>query len=94
MSAPCPIFGFELTFRLRSESSENDRIALWDAFVEQVEARGLCAAGGGDIVWRHVIERDGGQAIDADRQALLAWAESQEQIVDAQAGPLIDLTEG
>jgi hypothetical protein len=69
-------------------------MALWDAFVEKVEAHGLCAAGGGGVVWHHVIEREGGQAIDADREILLAWARSQEQIVEAQAGPLIDLTAG
>jgi hypothetical protein len=69
-------------------------MALWDAFVKEVEAHGLCVAGGGDVVWRHVIEREGGQAIDADRGILLAWARSQEQIVEAQAGPLVDLTAG
>jgi len=93
MSAACPEYGFELTFHLVPRLAEDARSALWDAFIDAVEARGLSAGGGGDQVWRLVITRDGGQAIDADREALGAWAAARPEIAAVGVGPLVDLSE-
>lgn len=94
MSAACPEFGFDVTFRLAAGLPEAERDRLWTAFVRAVEARGLSAGGGGDVVWTHTVVRDGGQAVDADREALRAWAEAQPGIVEVRVGPLVDLAGG
>ena len=91
MSAACPEYGFEFTFRVKGNGSDDGR-ALWLAFIHFVEGRGLSAGGGvhGDA-WRHVVSREGSPATEDDRHALLAWAESREDVADAVAGPVIDL---
>ena len=89
MSAACPVYGFEFSFRAVDDSAS---YALWTAFIEAIEAHGLSAGGGGEgIHWRHVITRDGAQATDQDREWLLEWANRRADVVDAVAGPLIDL---
>ena len=93
MSAACPEFGFELTFDLVPRLGEDARSALRDAFIDALEARGLSADGGGEQVWRHVITRDGAQAIDADREALRAWAATRPEIAAVTVGPLVDLSD-
>ena len=92
MSAPCPEYGFTFACRLAPGLDAAAAHALRDAFVHALESRGLAAAGS-DAAWRHVISRDGGQAIDADREALQAWADARPEIVAATVGPLQDLTE-
>ncbi|GLC24674.1 50S ribosome-binding protein YggL [Roseisolibacter agri] len=93
MSAPCPEYGFTFACRLAPGLDADAVRALRDAFVGVLESRGLAAAGGGDATWHHVISRDGGQAIDADREALEAWADARAEIVEATVGPLQDLTD-
>jgi hypothetical protein len=91
MSAACPEFAFEIVLRLAPGVDEARRGALRDALAAAAELRGLSAAGGGDEVQRYLITRDGGQAIDADREALRAWAASRPEIAHAAVGPLVDL---
>jgi uncharacterized protein YggL (DUF469 family) len=91
MSAACPEFGFDLAVRLAPGLPAGERDALRRAFLRAVEAHGLAAAGGGDAVWRYTITRDGGQAVDADRDALRAWAGGRPGVVDVSAGPLVDV---
>ena len=93
MSAPCPEYGFVLRCRLVARTSADARGALRDAFVAALDARGLVAAGGGVADWRYVIHRDGGQAVDADREAVTAWLAARPEVADVVAGPLVDLTE-
>ncbi len=95
MSAPCPEYGFTFACRLAPGLDAAAAHALRDAFAQALESRGLAAAGGPtpDAGWHHVISRDGGQAIDADRDALEAWAAARPEIVAATAGPLLDLNE-
>jgi uncharacterized protein YggL (DUF469 family) len=93
VSAPCPEFGFRLTLRLTPGVDAASRRALSDALRAVVEARGLSAAGGGEEAPRYLVTRDGGQAIDADREALREWAAAQAAIARADVGPLVDLRE-
>jgi uncharacterized protein YggL (DUF469 family) len=93
MSAACPEYGFEVTFHLTPAVTAPARDALWRAFIDALEARGLSAGGGGDRVWRHVVSRDGGQAVDADREAIRAWAVARAEIATVDVGPLADLNE-
>ena len=90
MSAPCPTYGFVITLRVAPGLDAAASNTLRDAFVAAVEARGLSAGGGGRL-GHHVVSRDGGQAIDADREALRAWAESRPDVVEVTVGPLVDL---
>ena len=91
MSAPCPEYGFTLTCRLAPAVGPDAARALRDALAQALESRGLAARGGGEERWHHVVTRDGGQAIDADREALRAWAATRPEIAAATVGPLHDL---
>jgi uncharacterized protein YggL (DUF469 family) len=91
MSAACPELGFDLSIQLAPGLSEAGQAALWAALVGALEARGLSTAGGAAMAWRTTVVRDGGQAVDADREALRAWAAAQGGIAEATVGPLVDL---
>ena len=93
MSAACPEFAFELTLHPTPAVDTAARRALHDALTAVAEDRGLSVAGGGEDAARYLITRDGGQAIDADRDALRAWAAGRPEIAHADVGPLIDLRE-
>ena len=49
--------------------------------------------GGGESEWRYVVRRDGGQAVDADRQAVAAWLAARREVAEVVVGPLVDLTD-
>lgn len=91
MSAACPEYAFDVTLRLAPQLDADARAALRRAFAALLDARGLVADGGGDAVLRHTVARDGGQAVDADRDAVREWARARPEIVDATVGPLVDL---
>ena len=95
MSAPCPIFGFEVVFQLSPGVSEATADALRDDFISgPIEGRGLvCGGGMAGGRWSHVVRGEAGQATDADRQALVAWAESRPEIATVEVGQLVDLNE-
>jgi hypothetical protein len=78
------MYGFEFSFTV-----PRDGDALRNEFVRIAEGQGLSVSGGAD--GRYVISRDGAQATDQDRQLLLEWASARGDIIDAVAGPLIDL---
>lgn len=92
MSAPCPVFGFTVRVRLEPGLSEGECEALLDAFVRVVESRGLSAGGGsGPAGWTLTISSVGGQAVDADREALASWAKGRAGILEVVVGALVDL---
>ena len=93
MSAACPAFAFELVLRLTPGLDAGGRGALQDALAATVASHGLSTAGGGDAVLRYRITRDGGQAIDADREVLRAWAAGRPEVAEVAVGPLVDLHE-
>jgi len=61
-----------------------------DALGTLLAARGLEAepARGGALV----VTREGGQAIDADREAVAAWAAGREDVEACEAGAIVDLS--
>jgi uncharacterized protein YggL (DUF469 family) len=91
MSSACPRLGFEIRFHLRDDLSDSARLALWDDFVETLEARGLSCEGGGAAEWVHVVWRDGSQAEHEDREALVLWADGREEIERVTVGQVLDL---
>lgn len=93
MSAPCPILGFEFWYRLASGLDPGSADHVLERFIAEVERRGLLAGGGGDVEWRFVITRDGGQATELDREALLAWAAAEPRVEEAAAGAMADMNE-
>ena len=94
MSAPCPVFGFEIVLHVAPALDEAAALALWDDFITgPIEARGLvCAGAGGVDRWSQVVHSDAGQATDADREAVAAWAAARPEIRRAEIGPLVDVT--
>jgi hypothetical protein len=92
VSSVCPEYGFAFSFRVPAGTGSDDARTLWSEFIRVVESRGLSAGGGvhGDV-WHHVISREGSPATDDDRHALLAWARGRADVVDAVAGPVIDI---
>ena len=94
MSAPCPVFGFDVHVRLADWVDEAAADALLDEFiVGPIEGNGLLAGGGGDRRgWRHTVSREIGQATEADRVAVAAWAAGRAEIAACDVGPLVDLS--
>lgn len=92
MSAPCPRFGFDVRLHVAPGLTAEACDALARAFTATVEARGLSASARHGETWCHVVTRDGGQAVDADREALAEWAASRPDIAGAAVGPLVDLS--
>jgi len=93
VSAPCPVFGFEVVFHLVPGVSEPAALELWEAFITgPIEGRGLmCGGGSNGGRWSHVVHSEAGQATDADREAMAAWAGSRREIASVEVGPLVDL---
>lgn len=95
MSAACPIFGFDATLTPVAGTEPAVQAALRADFVRlALEPLGLVAESGPPTgaSWRHTITRDGGQATDADRQAVAAWAAGRPAIASCEIGPLVDLS--
>ena len=92
MSAPCPVFGFEVRAEIRPVD-DDDRRALWLALeTDFLAERGLvarCIALGG--VLSFAVASEASQATDADRRALEAWAATRPEILSMRVGPLVDL---
>lgn len=94
MSAPCPVFGFEVILHVVPGLSEGAAHALWADFVASaIEGRGLvCEGGVGTGRWSHVVHGEAGQATDADREAIAAWAAGRAEIAGVELGPLVDVS--
>ncbi len=56
-----------------------------------VEERGLTIEGNRGRAWWYTLTRDGGQATEADREAVAAWAAARPGIARCEVGPLVDL---
>jgi uncharacterized protein YggL (DUF469 family) len=92
VSAACPVLGFDVVVRLRDGIDAAAADAVWRLFrAEAVEGNGLAAEGGGGRTWRVTIVRDGGQATEADRIAVSAWAAGHEAILSCEVGPIVDV---
>ena len=87
MSAACPRFGFLLRL-VPAPGADAD--ALRAALDAALGALGLEAEGARPAAL--VVTREGAQAIDADREAVLAWAAARDDVARCEAGPLVDLS--
>ncbi|MGE5102349.1 MAG: 50S ribosome-binding protein YggL [Deltaproteobacteria bacterium] len=92
MSAPCPVFGFLVELQVAAALTSSQMRELRTAFLTRViEPRGLTyneRSGGHD--WSFVVQSEAGQATDADRQAVQAWAREQREVAATKVGPLLD----
>ena len=98
MSAPCPLLGFTVRLHLAPGVDDAHAAALRRRFAtEVVEALDLSAEGGSsrnaDGAWRWTVSRDAGQATEADRTEIGAWAARQPEIAHCEVGALGDLRE-
>ena len=93
MTAACPEFGFEIAITLAPHTDPRARRTLAATFRTLAESHGLTAEGGGEREWRYVVRREGGQAIDADRELLARWARARPEVAHVDVGPIIDLKE-
>ena len=92
MSAPCPVFGFLVELEIAAALTASQMGDLRAAFLTHViEPRGLTyneRSGGHD--WSFVVQSEAGQATDADRLAVEAWARDRREIVAVNIGALLD----
>jgi uncharacterized protein YggL (DUF469 family) len=93
MSAACPVFGFVVVAVLADNTPGTDAEAMVDDLIETLEAHGLMMGGGGDRVLEYVVNREGSQATDADRQPVTAWAERWRHAAAITVSELIDLSQ-
>lgn len=91
VSAPCPIFGFVFTARLRATSTEAESKSLVDDLMNVLESNGLVTGGSPARNLEFVISREGSQATHSDRELVLEWAERWSWIADIEVSDLIDL---
>jgi uncharacterized protein YggL (DUF469 family) len=75
---------------LEIEPDETD--ALWESFTALLERRGLEADGGrGYRLWTFRLSGVGAQATDADRHAVIDWANSNSAVRSVTVGDLFDI---
>lgn len=93
MSAPCPMLGFTVWMTIAPAASLVDMDALWDSFIGLLEANGLETGGGGDREQEYVVHRSGGQATDADRELVAAWATEWSSVAHVRMSDIVDLSD-
>jgi uncharacterized protein YggL (DUF469 family) len=93
MSAPCPALGFVVTVALRSNTGEADIDALVDDLIDYLESHGLQTGGAGDRTLEFVVNREAGQATDADRSLVRDWATRWADHAEIKVGDIVDLSD-
>jgi len=92
MTAPCPTLGFVVTMQFAAEIPSATFDALLEDWIDVTEARGLTCDGGGTAEHaRYLVYREGAQAEEADREAVIAWLATRSEIVESAVGPVHDL---
>jgi uncharacterized protein YggL (DUF469 family) len=92
MTAPCPIFGFQVELELDPRVTPREAEELWQEFVALVQQRGLEADGGRGIRWwTYRLHGESSQASDVDRSAIRDWASAHPGIVTVRIGDLFDV---
>lgn len=92
MTAPCPIFGFELDLAIEPRLSETDAERLWRELNALLDRRGLEARGiRSTSTWSYRIRGESSQATDVDRTAIQEWATTQRGIVSCRTSVIFDL---
>ncbi|MGC4083001.1 MAG: 50S ribosome-binding protein YggL [Vicinamibacterales bacterium] len=85
--------GFEVSYRVRSDVSEEDRETLiWNFLQEGIEGNDLRAGGGGgeSPEFFVVSARRRGSVTDAQRRAVGDWLSKTSRITAFNVGPLRD----
>jgi uncharacterized protein YggL (DUF469 family) len=93
MSAPCPVFGFVVHATLHEGSPDDAADDLRNDFIEMLESNGLMTGGGGHRTLEFVVNREGGQATNADRELVAAWAARWTRVATIAVSDLTDLSE-
>lgn len=91
MTAACPRFGFTVEITLATGTSESQATDLRRSFFDFLDAAGMTYANSQRAIWRYLVTREAGQATDADREAIAAWAARHASIASCRIGDLIDL---
>jgi len=93
MSAPCPVFGFIVTARLRDARREADLDLLVADLLTVLESNGLVTRQRGRRGVRYAVSREGSQATHADRELVLGWSERWRSVVEIDVSDLVDLSD-
>ena len=90
MSQPCPHLGLIISVARHATPGEGESDALRDDLLALLAANDLVASAP-PRAREYVVSREGGQATDADRQLLLAWAERWAHAATIGVSPVTDL---
>ena len=93
MSAACPVFGFIVYARLRPTVTDVEAGALREDFIELLDTNGLFTSRGAEREFEYVVQREGDQATDADRQLVQRWAGRWASAADFVVSDLRDLNQ-
>jgi len=88
MSAACPLFGFVL--QLRTDDVDALARLLSALRADVLEGRGLLLMDG-EAANVYIVTGDGFQATDADREAVIAWLDTQPTPAGYTVGALDDV---
>lgn len=87
-------FGFAVTFALAPGLSETESGDFLEKFITQaLESDRLCAGGGGHgSRWNFFVSAAArrGSVDEAQRTRVLDWLGAQREVVEREAGPLVD----
>jgi hypothetical protein len=92
MSAPCPVFGFIVRVAPRAESNDDAASRLCVEFIKVLDVNGL-TTDRGERRAAYLVSREGGQATQADRELVLAWASRWTQAAAITVSDLMDLSQ-
>lgn len=94
MSAPCPILGFVVELQLQDGLSDAAAEAFRCAADELFESRGLSGSRQHrGTLWSFIVQSEAAQPTESDREAVLAWARGRQEVANAWAGPIGDLSQ-
>ena len=83
---------FSIQFQLDAGLSADKQYEFFDRFIEMIENSRLQFGGGGsDSEWSGIVEYCGrGTATDEHRGVVVSWLNRQREVVDCNAGALVD----
>ncbi len=89
---PVRELGFTLHFRTPDRWSDPEHRTFWDAWIREVEGRGLTVGGGSGPRWDVFVAGRGPRRTvkPAERESLVAWLAANPDVTELAAGPLED----
>ena len=82
---------FPVKFRMKATLSTDELGSFTDRFITMIENAGLQFGGGGGSDWKGIVETfRRGSTTEKQRDAVLAWLETQDEVSGVSGGEIFD----